>query len=915
MRSAARYAAGAAVAYLSIAQAKAAVTTTQELAATSANLSRNLGLSTKQASRWASVAKTRDISTRQLSTSFSTLTQRITDAKAGSEESIKAFKALGISQADLKRDGGDFNRQLLTVSDALESVKGGAERQAAATDLLGRGYQNLIPIMGQGSDKLREQLALGDKYGATMGKDAVEAQQKLAAQVRESERAMQGMQVQFTTMLTPALKKVNEQFQRLGHIMANDKLTDTEKFEKVGKIMGKWADKALDAFVAVLPKMVEAAGKAAPKIAGAFVKGFLNSDLLGKLAIGTILFSKYGGITSAGSAIGKKFGVPFGKAFGPVAIALFGVALLDWLIKNREKIINVAQGSTPYTSHLMDTMGVGPKRAEAIQTAQKNSPGLSAEAANAQIKANNAIEKEAKRHQETLNRIDREGFEWREDRTRQAVEVALNTYDRAHARTKRGFEIVRKDLARITNEQAKDVGNNVGGMVNVVGSALKTLGENTNKALKAFGAKSISFSVDSVGKAASNVLGKQRGGPINTGAASGDSVPAMLERGEYVLNRNAVSAMGKGNLDAINFGAAKRFATGGMVDPAGPGTGVVNQAIAGIVGAWSQKYNAAINYGYDPGGGHKSPGHNVTGTATDTGPAAGWGAGPTALFESGLRAILGKVPQILYGSHGIGTPYDNHGWGNHAHIEWGMNPNIKGFAEAVALKKLALQGPDGPLKSMGQGALNMAYKAANAFIGKQAPSPIMGDVGALGGKGSYTKPEIASLWKKVNPGIGNPNLMAAIAMAESTGNPNALNSIGAKGLWQIIPSTASAFGLNYGNLFNPAYNAMGAGKILQGQGLGAWEAYTLGMHQQYLQKGGMPSLDTGGRVTRTGLAEVHPGDVHVGKGPPQVHISFGNGMEWLREFVNVEIDGATPEIIEETSRQLGRSVSRSRQLA
>lgn len=56
---------------------------------------------------------------------------------------------------------------------------------------------------------------------------------------------------------------------------------------------------------------------------------------------------------------------------------------------------------------------------------------------------------------------------------------------------------------------------------------------------------------------------KQRGGTINEGAPSGDTVPALLERGEYVLNRNAVKAIGTSALDAINFAAAPRFQQGG----------------------------------------------------------------------------------------------------------------------------------------------------------------------------------------------------------------------------------------------------------------------------------------------------------------------------------------------------------------
>jgi TP901 family phage tail tape measure protein len=56
----------------------------------------------------------------------------------------------------------------------------------------------------------------------------------------------------------------------------------------------------------------------------------------------------------------------------------------------------------------------------------------------------------------------------------------------------------------------------------------------------------------------------QRGAFV-PGSGTGDKVPAMLESKEYVLNRNAVAAVGKENLDAINFGMFPRFQTGGGV--------------------------------------------------------------------------------------------------------------------------------------------------------------------------------------------------------------------------------------------------------------------------------------------------------------------------------------------------------------
>ena len=206
-----------------------------------------------------------------------------------------------------------------------------------------------------------------------------------------------------------------------------------------------------------------------------------------------------------------------------------------------------------------------------------------------------------------------------------------------------------------------------------------------------------------------------------------------------------------------------------MVDPAGPGTGVVNQAIAKAVGSWSTKYNAAINYGYDPGGGHVSPGHNVTRTATDTGPAAGWAAG-TGLFERGLRAILGQVDQILYGTAGIGTPYDNHGRGNHAHIEWGMQPDVQsaivGSLKLPRFKGKFFQG------GLGAAGLNKRSAAMEKIMARRAGAAGGGpDMGPMTASGQYSKSELMSLWTQANQGQGSANVMAAIALAESGGDP------------------------------------------------------------------------------------------------------------------------------------------------
>lgn len=57
------------------------------------------------------------------------------------------------------------------------------------------------------------------------------------------------------------------------------------------------------------------------------------------------------------------------------------------------------------------------------------------------------------------------------------------------------------------------------------------------------------------------------GGGDVPGKRTGDKNPAMLEDGEYVLNRNAVKALGKGFLDHINDERYPRFQSGGFNEP------------------------------------------------------------------------------------------------------------------------------------------------------------------------------------------------------------------------------------------------------------------------------------------------------------------------------------------------------------
>lgn len=113
----------------------------------------------------------------------------------------------------------------------------------------------------------------------------------------------------------------------------------------------------------------------------------------------------------------------------------------------------------------------------------------------------------------------------------------------------------------------------------------------------------------------------------------------------------------------------------------------------------------------------------------------------------------------------------------------------------------------------------------------------------------YTYSQLEELWDNAG---GSPTLapvMAAIAMAESSGNSTAYNSSGATGLWQILGAVNPS---DQDQLFNPVVNAHEAVLKYQTQGLNAWVTYQTGAYKQFLQGGTAPasgSLPAGGGGT------------------------------------------------------------------
>jgi len=136
----------------------------------------------------------------------------------------------------------------------------------------------------------------------------------------------------------------------------------------------------------------------------------------------------------------------------------------------------------------------------------------------------------------------------------------------------------------------------------------------------------------------------------------------------------------------------------------------------------------------------------------------------------------------------------------------------------------------------------------------------------------YTYGQLETLWTQAGGSKALAPLMAAIALAESGGNPGALNTTDnngtqtSVGLWQVSNGTH-----NYpASWATPQGNAAEAVAKYQSQGLDAWGTYTSGAYQQYYQ-GSTPAsaLPQGGSTQQATLTSA-PGwlaPLEIASGP------------------------------------------------
>lgn len=415
-------------------------------------------------------------------------------------------------------------------------------------------------------------------------------------------------------------------------------------------------------------------------------------------------------------------------------------------------------------------------------------------------------------------------------------------------------------LMRNLRTNLGDTGTSYSNMGDTGSEALRRLGDNTNRFAQAFGGPAANFSIGSSGGGGGGGGGgKKAKGEYRTGGKVTKPIAIMGEEAprhpEWVVPTNPAyrnQALGYWTQAGRDLGVPG-FAEGGRHGGAGSLPKPIisgPEPKAAIAQAPVDKaYTIATAYLRKKEAEARSAAAGGLGTFVGPPPSFrelgnnAWVDSHTRRVAAFLASKFGREISSDYRSpaHNAavgGVPGSSHTRGSPA------NPGAFDFVPpSTALQKWAGQHIAGLTENMihdaGSGLHNhIAFFAMGGLLKRFAKGGRHGGAGAASassalpawvhGSSTLSPDQMATLAHYV--GAKHPGLMSQIAGAESGGNPRAMGGAGDKGLWQIIPSTASAFGIDYGGLFDPLNNAKGMKKVLDGQGLSAWTTYNTGAY-------------------------------------------------------------------------------------
>lgn len=182
------------------------VSRTADAAEEMQNLATRIGMGVEETSAWVAINNSAGISAEAFAGSQNTLSRNLAMAQGGAERQAAAFRALGIDITQARSN----SELMLQLADRFSQMADGPQKLALAQRLLGQSGAEMIPVLNQGADAIREQMEAAEEAGVTMNDDFLAATQAVDEATDSLNMQVQGMANTLFTELAPVILDVVE---------------------------------------------------------------------------------------------------------------------------------------------------------------------------------------------------------------------------------------------------------------------------------------------------------------------------------------------------------------------------------------------------------------------------------------------------------------------------------------------------------------------------------------------------------------------------------------------------------------------------------------------------------------------------------------------------------------------------------
>lgn len=193
------------------------------------DMSKKLGVSTEDLSRYKYAADLSGVSMGVLTKSWQKMSVGISEANKGSGVAAESIKALGLNVNDLINLSPA--RQFEAIAGAMDGVSNTSDKLKMAGDIFGGKGAAVLQMMADGKDGMMALTKQADEYGLTLDGSVSDSMDEFNDNIGQMKGKSDGMILTFTSALVPALNDIYK-------VMLDDTGTSAirESFKSVGAI-------------------------------------------------------------------------------------------------------------------------------------------------------------------------------------------------------------------------------------------------------------------------------------------------------------------------------------------------------------------------------------------------------------------------------------------------------------------------------------------------------------------------------------------------------------------------------------------------------------------------------------------------------------------------------------------------------